>query len=280
MNRTGLFARRGVFFRLIAYAGLCAVLVFGYARWPAAVAQEKDDAPAAATEKSAPAAEKPPSEAPLTPQQAQRLAEEALAADTGGKKPPVVVEKPHFDLIKEILDRPEHMWAVWLILAVSVVAMTAAIERLLGLRRRRVVPAELVASLKALAAPEGRAGPAAGNALCRQYPSSAATVVKTMLQKIGRPIAEIEHAVADTSEREASRLYANVRWQSLAFNVAPMLGLAGTVYGMLLAFFTTANLSLGENRMATLATGIYAALDLHVRRPGGGHPGGHTGPRL
>ena len=39
-----------------------------------------------------------------------------------------------------------------------------------------------------------------------------------------------------------------------------MLGLAGTVYGMLLAFFTTANLSLGENRMATLATGIYAAL--------------------
>ena len=66
--------------------------------------------------------------------------------------------------------------------------------------------------------------------------------------------------MADASEREASRLYANVRWQNLAFNVGPMLGLVGTVYGMIIAFFVTANLPLGVNKMESLATGIYAAL--------------------
>ena len=39
-----------------------------------------------------------------------------------------------------------------------------------------------------------------------------------------------------------------------------MLGLAGTVYGVILAFFATAHMPQGANKMEGLATGIYAAL--------------------
>ncbi len=259
MKMRDVFARWGVVLRWTAYAALCVALVYGYARGPAARADENGAAPAADEAKTPP--EKPPVAGPLSAKQAEQLADEALAKDEEIKKPAAAaVEKPRFDLIKEVLDRPEHMWAVWLILLLSLMAMATAIERILGLRRRRVIPSELVAALKTLARQKSGMDPREAMLLCRQYPSAAATVVKTMLQKVGRPIAEIEHAVSEASEREASRVYANVRWQTLTFNVAPMLGLAGTVYGMLLAFFTTANLSLSENRMANLATGIYAAL--------------------
>jgi biopolymer transport protein ExbB len=73
-------------------------------------------------------------------------------------------------------------------------------------------------------------------------------------------VPEIERVVETTKEREASRLYANIRPISLAVSVTPLLGLLGTVQGMIIAFYTTANLDAGANRAAELAQGIYVAL--------------------
>ena len=85
-------------------------------------------------------------------------------------------------------------------------------------------------------------------------------MIKTMLLKVGRPHTELEHAVSEANEREAARLYANVRWLSLSAGVAPLLGLLGTVWGMILAFFRTTHLPLGANKADFLADGIYVAL--------------------
>ena len=101
-----------------------------------------------------------------------------------------------------------------------------------------------------------------------------------MLAKVGRPVPEIEQAMTEAADHEATRLYANVRWQNLAFNVAPMLGLAGTVHGMIIAFYRTAHMPLGANKMERLATGIYAALVCTLRRADRGHPRRHPGPLL
>jgi biopolymer transport protein ExbB len=81
-----------------------------------------------------------------------------------------------------------------------------------------------------------------------------------MLEKVGRPVPEIERAAEVAKDREASRLYANIRPISLAVTVTPLLGLLGTVQGMIMAFYTTANLEAGANRAAELASGIYVAL--------------------
>jgi biopolymer transport protein ExbB len=81
-----------------------------------------------------------------------------------------------------------------------------------------------------------------------------------MLLKIGRPHSEVEHTVREASEREAARLYANVRWLNLAAAVTPLLGLLGTVWGMIQAFHETTLLVPGQNRADSLATGIYVAL--------------------
>jgi biopolymer transport protein ExbB len=148
---------------------------------------------------------------------------------------------------------------MWPIVAMSVVVVAFGLERLWALRRSRFVPRPLVDGLTRLPA-EGPFDPRKAYRLCQEHPSVLATVVKTLLEKIGRPLPEVEHAVEAAKEREASRLYANIRPISLAVSVTPLLGLLGTVQGMILAFYTTANLQAGANRAAELAQGIYVAL--------------------
>ena len=146
------------------------------------------------------------------------------------------------------------------ILLMSLLVVTFAIERFIGLRRARVLPDALVTGLGQLGGPQGGFDPRKAYKLCQQYPSAAATVVRAMLLKVGRPHSEVEHAVAEASEREANRLYANVRWLILAAAVAPLLGLLGTVWGMIRAFHDTTQLTPDVNKADYLAEGIYVAL--------------------
>jgi biopolymer transport protein ExbB len=81
-----------------------------------------------------------------------------------------------------------------------------------------------------------------------------------MLLKVGRPHSEVEHSVAEASEREAAKLYANVRWLNLAAAITPLMGLLGTVWGMIRAFHDTTQLAPGQNKADYLAEGIYVAL--------------------
>lgn len=146
------------------------------------------------------------------------------------------------------------------ILLMSLLVVTFTIERFIGLRRDRVLPEALVTGLGQLGGPQGGFDPRMAYKLCQQYPSAAATVVRAMLLKVGRPHNELEHAVAEAGEREANRLYANVRWLILAAAVAPLLGLLGTVWGMICAFHDTTQLTPDQNKADYLAEGIYVAL--------------------
>jgi biopolymer transport protein ExbB len=148
---------------------------------------------------------------------------------------------------------------MWPIVAMSIVVVAFGIERAWALRRSRFVPRPLAAALASLSS-EGPFDPRRIYRTCVLHPSVLTTVIKSMLEKIGRPLPEIEHAVEAAKEREASRLYANIRPISLAVSVTPLLGLLGTVQGMILAFYTTANLDAGADRATELAQGIYVAL--------------------
>lgn len=146
------------------------------------------------------------------------------------------------------------------ILLMSLLVVTFAIERFIGLRRSKVLPQGLVSGLGQLGGPQGGFDPRKAYKLCQQFPSAAATVVRAMLLKVGRPHSEVEHAVAEASEREANRLYANIRWLTLAAAVTPLLGLLGTVWGMIRAFHDTTKLTPDVNKADYLAEGIYVAL--------------------
>ena len=151
----------------------------------------------------------------------------------------------------------------WLMIPIglmSIMVIAFGIERGIGLRRFRVMPEELVRQLGGLGNAPGGFDPRKAYRICQAFPSSAATVIRAMLLKIGRPHVEVEHAVNEASEREAERLYANVRWLNLAATVTPLMGLLGTVWGMIQAFFNTTQLVAGQNKADFLAEGIYVAL--------------------
>jgi len=149
---------------------------------------------------------------------------------------------------------------VWPILAVSLIVVMFGAERFLALRRGNVFPVRLDEGLRQLSSQRGGFDPRRAYQLCQQFPSAAATVVQAMLLKVGRPHSELEHAVSEASDREAARLYANVRWINLAAAISPLLGLLGTVWGMIQAFIATAVLPTGANKSQELAKGIYQAL--------------------
>ncbi len=142
----------------------------------------------------------------------------------------------------------------------SLIAATFMIERALALRRHRVVPPALVRGLGELVDSDEPFDPRKAYQLCQRYPSAAANVVRALLLRVGRPHSEIEHTVAEVSQREAERLHANVRWLVLAAAVTPLMGLLGTVWGLIQAFYDTTQLAPGINKAEQLARGIYIAL--------------------
>jgi biopolymer transport protein ExbB len=142
----------------------------------------------------------------------------------------------------------------------SIVAVAMSIERAINLRRDKVIPPELVTSLGQLGSTATGFDPRKAYRICQQFPSTGATIIRTMLLKVGRPHSEVEHAVAESCQREADKMYGNVRWINLAVSVTPLIGLLGTVWGMIICFHDTAQLDAGANRAEALAEGIYIAL--------------------
>ena len=190
---------------------------------------------------------------------AERMAEEALnepsekAADPA---PPPAPKLPSMNLLELAISGGALMVPIALM---SFVVVLFAVERWLGLRRRKIIPPGLVTALGQLVGRPGGLDPKQAYKLCQQFPSTAASVFRAVLLKVGRPHSEVEFAMKEASEREAAKLYKNVRPIELAVTVTPLLGLLGTVQGMIQAFFVTANSPHG-NMGEKLANGIYVAL--------------------
>lgn len=149
------------------------------------------------------------------------------------------------------------MYPIYLL---SLVAVGVIIERSFALRSRRVMPPALINDLGKLGDSPSGFDPKKAYQSCQAHPSAAANVIRSMLMKVGRPHSEVETTVQQASEREANRLYGNVRWLNLCSTLAPLIGLLGTVQGMIIAFHRTTFMPVGANKSVELANGIYTAL--------------------
>ena len=140
----------------------------------------------------------------------------------------------------------------------SLGTVAMVLERLVSVSRRKVVPPVFVQQLQELL---GRTGVdlAAFRELCQRFPTAAANVLKAGLVRAGRPVTEVEKAMEDALAREAAGLRSRVRPLSVVANVAPLIGLLGTVIGIIMAFQTASRTGLG-NRGEVMAEGISLAL--------------------
>ncbi len=138
----------------------------------------------------------------------------------------------------------------------SIVALAITIERLLSLRRVKLVPPDFMEGLKAAA--EGEDASVSCLKYCDDTDAPIGAILKAGILRLSRGEAAVEKAVEDAGYREALKMKRSLRVLSIIASVSPLLGLLGTVYGMIAAFQTAS--SVGMGKADVLAKGIYEAL--------------------
>lgn len=245
------FSRRSLF---IAPAAICLVFAMQLASQRHAAAQPGPSGTARNGQAPGPGAR------PTGTIDTDALAEQALnspSTPTQAPPPPAAKQEPAVNLLELAKAGGPLMWPIYL---GSVIVVCFSIERAMALRKRKLMPPDLVRELGELSRHKGGVDPRAAYKACMRYPSTASTVIRAVLLKIGRPFAELEATLKEVNDREASKLYRNVRPIELQVSVAPLLGLLGTVQGMIQAFMQTASGAAGPNKAEQLAGGIYTAL--------------------
>jgi biopolymer transport protein ExbB len=147
---------------------------------------------------------------------------------------------------------------LWLLAACSVVTLGYALERLLALRRERVIPREFVNRfLERLSS--GKLDRDRAAELCRANDSTVARVFAMIVSYWGQPAASIRQAVSLDAAGELVDLKRNVRVLNGTATLAPLLGLLGTVIGMIQSFDSLGG-RVGPAKGELLAQGISLAL--------------------
>jgi len=140
----------------------------------------------------------------------------------------------------------------------SVILLVFVFERLISLRTGRIIPRPFVRRfLEQIGA--GQLEPKEALALCESNKSPVAEVFGAAVKKWGRPSVEVEQAIIDAGERVTYGLRRYLRVLNGIATVSPLLGLLGTVLGMINAFNNIAAAD-ALGRPERLATGISQAL--------------------
>ncbi len=142
----------------------------------------------------------------------------------------------------------------------SFILVVFIFERFIGLRKGRIIPGPFTKRfLEQLR--DGDLDREMALHLCERDRSTMANVFKAGVLKWGRSAVEIEQSVLDEGERSANHLRKYLRLINGVATVCPLLGLLGTVLGMIHAFDSIATVSSATtDPKALIATGISQAL--------------------
>lgn len=124
-------------------------------------------------------------------------------------------------------------WPIWFLLAASVVAVTVIIERVLYLRRSRVLPSTLLPEVLAVVR-SGRVDAEVIGQLEQNSPLG--RVLAAGLRHRQAPREMMKEAIADAGRVSAHHLERYLTTLGTVATLAPLLGLFGTVVGMIELF--------------------------------------------
>ena len=192
------------------------------------------------------------------------LGASALAQEAGAAKPPE-------SIIHVILSGGPLIVMIWCaILGTSITMVTFVIQNIITLRKEKMAPKALVDSL----GNEIAAGNYQGAwETCNANNNYLANVLKGALERVGRGKEAVDDSVAEYALREATGLRTRNSYLSVIGVISPMIGLLGTVIGMMKAFAVLGASGIGDPRglatsigevlMAT-ASGLFIAIPAFI----------------
>jgi len=184
-------------------------------------------------------------------------------AGAAGIRPPIA-EQAGAVSEREVVKQNISFWSLirasgligYLIILLSFVAVALMIEYALSIRRSMLMPPGFADEVLKLLA-QGQAGAALQK--CQNDSSALSQILYAGMSQYEFGWDAVEKSAEEATAEQASRMYRKVEYLNVIGNIAPMLGLLGTVVGMVIAFQQIAD-SAGYGRASELAGGIYLAL--------------------
>lgn len=171
----------------------------------------------------------------------------AAAADDG------IASQSFFDII--IQSGTIGILIVLLQIILSAVGLYIFVERYMTIRKAAQIDDHFMNNIRVNVQTGNIQG---AKALCQTTDSPVARMVEKGLQRIGKPLRDIDAAIENVGNLEVFKLEKGLSTLASIAGAAPMLGFLGTVTGMILSFYEMAT---AENvTPSLLAGGIYQAL--------------------
>ena len=143
-----------------------------------------------------------------------------------------------------------------LLIVTSIVGLTFVIERAIALRWRRVLPPEIEAAVESC---QTATDVPMLQRVCRQHDSPIGRLLLQAADHLDWPQDDVEDAVQTRARREIARLERGLVVLEIIVGIAPLLGLVGTIAGMMALFGDIGQT--GINDAARLAKGIALILN-------------------
>ncbi|MFP6885936.1 MAG: MotA/TolQ/ExbB proton channel family protein [Opitutales bacterium] len=154
---------------------------------------------------------------------------------------------------------------MWILLACSLIAVAVIVERAVRLRRRALIDTKVVEDIQTHVE-QGKID----MAIARHHgsPSLVGRILSKGLDEYTNTSADIETSLVEAGERGLQVLNNNLSVLGLIARVAPLLGLLGTVIGMIAGFGTLEIAGVGKEELAkairmaliTTASGLAIAI--------------------
>ena len=144
-----------------------------------------------------------------------------------------------------------------ILIALLLVMVFIFVDRFIAIRKATTVDANFMNRIRDYIS-EGNIGAAVD--LCRRTNSPIARMVEKGIERIGRPMSDIQNAIENVANVEVAKLEASLPWLSSIAGGAPMIGFLGTVVGMVQVFMNMSANQSGAIELSQLSNGMYVAM--------------------
>ncbi len=148
-------------------------------------------------------------------------------------------------------------WLMWVLVALACVMIFIFVERFIAIRKATTIDKNFMNRIRDYIS-EGNIDAAVD--LCRRTNSPIARMVEKGIERIGRPMSDIQTAIENVANVEVAKLETGLPWLSSIAGGAPMIGFLGTVVGMVQVFIDMSANQSGTIELAQLSSGMYVAM--------------------
>ena len=147
-------------------------------------------------------------------------------------------------------------WLMWPLLALGGVTVFIFVERWLAIRKASGLNMNFMNRIRDYIV-DGKIASAID--LCKSTDTPIARMVEKGIERIGRPMSDVQNAIENVANLEVSKLENGLPFLAMISGGAPMIGFLGTVLGMVKTFMDMSAAG-GTVDMSILASGMYVAM--------------------